>query len=275
MTTIKPACRALALALGALVLGIAFAAPLSASEPPKPKAQDWSFQGLFGTFDRAAQQRGFQVYKEVCSGCHSLDQVAYRNLAALGYNEDQIKAIAATVEMQGGPNDEGEMFTRKGKPFDRFKAPFPNDNAARAANNGAYPPDLSVITKAKPHGPDYIYALLTSYKEQPPEKYWVDENNDPIPPEKRKWPEAMFYNAAFAGGAIAMVPPLMPDAVAYQDGTKATVAQMAKDVTTFLAWAAEPELEERKSMGRKVILFLIALTALMYALKRKIWADLH
>ncbi len=261
MTTINPACRALALALGALVLGIAFAAPLSASEAPKPKAQDWSFQGLFGTFDRAAQQRGFQVYKEVCSGCHSLNQVAYRNLAALGYNEDQIKAIAATVEMQGGPNDEGEMFTRKGKPFDKFKNPFPNANAARAANNGAYPPDLSVITKAKPHGSDYLYALLTSYKEKPP--------------EGMKMTEGMFYNAMFPGAQIAMVPPLMPDAVAYQDGTKATVAQMAKDVTTFLAWAAEPELEERKSMGRKVILFLIALTALMYALKRKIWADLH
>ncbi|MEE8562619.1 MAG: cytochrome c1 [Alphaproteobacteria bacterium] len=275
MTTINPACRALALALGALVLGIAFAAATSASEAPKPKAQDWSFQGLFGTFDRAAQQRGFQVYKEVCSGCHSLNQVAYRNLAALGYDEDQIKAIAATVEMQGGPNDEGEMFIRKGKPFDKFKNPFPNENAARAANNGAYPPDLSVITKAKPHGSDYLYALLTNYQEKPPESYWVDNDGKPIPPAKRKWPEGMFYNAAFTGGAIAMVPPLAAEAVAYQDGTKATVAQMAKDVTTFLAWAAEPELEERKSMGRKVILFLLALTALMYALKRKIWADLH
>ncbi|MFB3054075.1 MAG: cytochrome c1 [Alphaproteobacteria bacterium] len=261
MTTINPACRALALALGALVLGIAFAAATSASEAPKPKAQDWSFQGLFGTFDRAAQQRGFQVYKEVCSGCHSLNQVAYRNLAALGYNEDQIKAIAATVEVQGGPNDEGEMFIRKGKPFDKFKNPFPNENAARAANNGAYPPDLSVITKAKPHGSDYLYALLTSYQEKPP--------------KGMKMTEGLFYNAIFPGAQIAMVPPLAPDAVAYQDGTKATVAQMAKDVTTFLAWAAEPELEERKSMGRKVILFLLALTALMYALKRKIWADLH
>jgi cytochrome c1 len=251
------------------------AAPVAASETSALAAQKWSFAGLFGTFDRAAQQRGFQVYKEVCSGCHSLDQVAYRNLAALGYSEDQIKAIAATVEVQDGPNDEGEMFTRKGKPFDRFKNPFPNQNAAQAANNGAYPPDLSVITKARPHGPDYLYALLTNYKEEPPETYWIDKDKKPIPPEKRKWPEGMFYNSAFAGKAIAMVPPLAPDAVEYQDGTKATVPQMAKDVTTFLAWAAEPELEERKSMGLKVILFLLALTAMLYALKRKIWSDLH
>jgi ubiquinol-cytochrome c reductase cytochrome c1 subunit len=242
----------------ALVL---IAAPVTASETASPAAQNWSFAGLFGTFDRAAQQRGFQVYKEVCSGCHSLDQVAYRNLAALGYNEDQIKAIAATVEVTDGPNDDGEMFTRKGKPYDKFKNPFPNENAARAANNGAYPPDLSVITKARPHGIDYLYALLISYKEEPPKGV--------------KLAEGMFYNTAFPGAQIAMLPPLAPDAIQYQDGTKATVAQMAKDVTTFLAWAAEPELEERKSMGRGVILFLIALTALLYALKRKIWADLH
>jgi ubiquinol-cytochrome c reductase cytochrome c1 subunit len=242
----------------ALVL---IAAPVTASETATLAAQKWSFAGLFGTFDRAAQQRGFQVYKEVCSGCHSLDQVAYRNLAALGYNEDQIKAIAATVEVTDGPNDDGEMFTRKGKPYDKFKNPFPNENAARAANNGAYPPDLSVITKARPHGIDYLYALLISYKEEPPKGV--------------KLAEGMFYNTAFPGAQIAMLPPLAPDAIQYQDGTKATVAQMAKDVTTFLAWAAEPELEERKSMGRGVILFLIALTALLYALKRKIWDDLH
>ncbi len=270
MMIIKPALRTLILALG-----IALTGSLSASEAPKPKAQDWSFQGLFGTFDRAAQQRGLQVYREVCSGCHSLDQVAYRNLSALGYTEDQIKAIAATVEVTDGPNQEGEMFTRKGKPYDRFKNPFPNKNAAAAANNGAYPPDLSVMTKARPHGPDYLYALLTSYKEEPPESYWVDSSGKPIPPAKRKWPEGMFYNAAFTGGAIAMVPPLSAEAVEYQDGTKATVPQMAKDVTMFLAWAAEPELEERKSMGRAVIIFLLVLTALMFALKRKIWADLH
>ncbi len=270
MKAIKPILAACILAFS---LGLAL--PASAKETPKPKAQAWSFDGLFGTFDRAALQRGFQVYKEVCSSCHSMNLLYYRNLAALGYNEDQIKAFAAEVEVQDGPNDEGEMFIRKGKPFDHFKAPFANAKAAQAANNGALPPDLSVITKARPHGADYLYALLTSYMEKAPESYWVDPEGKSIPPEKRKWPETSFYNAAFAGGAIAMVPPLSEGAVEYQDGTKPTVPQLAKDVTTFLAWAAEPELEERKSMGRMVIIFLLVFSAFLYALKRKIWSDLH
>lgn len=265
----------LIIATSALVIGFGLALPVSAKETPKPEAQDWSFSGIFGTFDRAALQRGFQVYKEVCSGCHSMNLLYYRNLAALGYNEVQVKAFAAEVEVQDGPNDEGEMFTRKGKPFDRFKAPFANDNAAMAANNGAMPVDLSVIIKARPHGADYIYALMTNYKEKPPESYWLDSEGKSIPPEKRKWPETSFYNAAFAGGAIAMVPPLSEGAVEYQDGTKPTVPQLAKDVTTFLAWAAEPELEERKSMGRMVLIFLLVFSAFLYALKRKIWSDLH
>ncbi|MDX1484119.1 MAG: cytochrome c1 [Alphaproteobacteria bacterium] len=254
----KALIAALILVLG---VGIAIGTSVRAADAPKPEAQDWSFTGLFGTFDRAALQRGFQVYKEVCSGCHGLKHVAYRNLSALGYTEDQIKAIAATVEVQDGPNDNGEMFMRKGRPSDRFKEPFPNENAARAANNGAYPPDLSVIAKARPHGIDYLYALLTKYKEEPPQGVQMSEG--------------MFYNEAFGGGQIAMVPPLQPESVQYQDGTKATVPQMAKDVTTFLAWAAEPELEERKSLGRSVLLFLLVLTALLYALKRKIWSELH
>jgi ubiquinol-cytochrome c reductase cytochrome c1 subunit len=246
----------IALAAGAVTIG-----SLSAATGSKPKAQEWSFHGLFGTFDRGALQRGFQVYKQVCSGCHGLKHMAYRNLTALGYSEDQVKAFAADVEVRDGPNDNGEMFDRKGKPSDRFKSPFPNEQAARAANNGAYPPDLSVITKARPHGADYLYALMTGYKETPPQGVTM--------------PEGMFYNEAFPGHQIAMVPPLAADAVQYQDGTKATVEQMAKDVTTFLSWASEPELEERKSMGRAVIIFLIVLTAFMYALKRKIWSDLH
>ena len=244
-----------------LAIGLGSALPASAASAPKPAAQDWSFEGVFGTFDRAALQRGFQVYKEVCASCHSMNLLYYRNLAALGYTEDQVKAFAAEVEVQDGPNDEGEMFTRKGKPFDRFKAPFPNENAARAANNGAFPPDLSLMNKARLHGSNYLYALLTGYKEEPPKGV--------------KLAEGMFYNTAFPGYAIAMVPPLSEGAVEYQDGTKPTVPQMAKDVTTFLAWAAEPELEERKSMGRMVIIFLIVLSAFLYALKRKIWSDLH
>ncbi|MFM2130490.1 MAG: hypothetical protein RL477_2036, partial [Pseudomonadota bacterium] len=147
----------------ALALAVALAVPAVASDAPKPAKQDWSFNGPFGTYDRASLQRGFQVYKEVCAACHGLRQVYYRNLSALGYNENEIKALAAAIEVQDGPNDQGQMFTRQGRPYDRFKSPFANDEAARAANNGALPPDLSVITKARPHGPDYLYALLTSY----------------------------------------------------------------------------------------------------------------
>lgn len=258
MKTVKAITVVLVLAIGA---GFGIDASLRAATAPEPEARDWSFEGLFGTFDRAAAQRGFQVYQNVCAGCHGLRHLAYRNLGALGYTEDQVKAIAATVEVQDGPNDNGEMFFRKAKPSDRFKEPFPNEAAARAANNGAYPPDLSVITKARPNGPDYLYALLTGYKDAPPEGVTI--------------PEGMFYNEAFPGQQIAMVPPLAPDMVEYQDGTKATVPQMAKDVTTFLAWASEPEMEDRKALGRSVIIFLIVLTALLYALKRKIWSDLH
>jgi ubiquinol-cytochrome c reductase cytochrome c1 subunit len=240
---------------------VAFAAvPALASDAPKPAKQEWSFNGPFGTFDRAALQRGFQIYKEVCSACHAMHQLYYRNLAALGYNEDEIKALAASVEVTDGPNDNGEMFTRQGRPYDRFKAPFPNSNAARAANNGAYPPDLSVITKARPHGADYIYALLTGYKPAP---------------AGVKITEGMQYNAAFGGGQIAMAPPLSEGAVEYKDGTKPTVPQLAKDVTTFLAWAAEPEMEERKRMGFKVMLFLLILSGVLYAAMRRIWKDVH
>jgi ubiquinol-cytochrome c reductase cytochrome c1 subunit len=234
--------------------------PAAASEAPVPPAQSWSFSGPFGTYDRAALQRGFQVYKEVCSGCHSLRHVYYRDLAALGYNEDEIKAIAASVEVQDGPNDQGEMFTRPGRSYDRFKSPFPNDNAARAANNGALPPDLSVITKARPHGHDYLYALMTGYKE---------------PPADMKMTEGMQYNTAYAGNQIAMVPPLSEGSIEYKDGTKATVPQMARDVTVFLAWTAEPEMEERKRIGYKVLLFLLVLTGVLYAAMRRVWSKVH
>ncbi len=240
---------------------VAFAAvPAMASDAPKPAKQEWSFNGPFGAFDRAALQRGFQVYKEVCSACHAMHQLYYRNLAALGYNEAEIKALAASVEVTDGPNDNGEMFTRQGRPYDRFKAPFPNANAARAANNGAYPPDLSVIVKARPHGADYIYALMTGYK---------------APPADMKITEGMAYNAAFGGGQIAMAGPLSEGSVEYKDGTKPTVPQLAKDVTTFLAWASEPEMEERKRMGFKVMLFLLILSGVLYAAMRRIWKDVH
>ncbi len=248
---------ALALA-GALSLA---AGPVLSAAAHKPPARDWSFQGLFGTYDRGALQRGLQNYKEICASCHSLRLVAYRNLAAIGLKEDQIKAIAAEFEVTDGPNEEGEMYTRAALPADRFASPFPNDNAARAANNGALPPDLSLMTKARKGGADYLYGLLTGYEEEAPAGIEVMEG--------------MNYNLYFPGNQIAMAPPLADDAVEYADGTKATVAQMAEDVTTFLAWAAEPELEERKRLGVKVILFLIVLTGMFYAIKRQVWKDQH
>ena len=222
--------------------------------------QHWEFQGFFGTYDRAAAQRGYQVYKEVCAACHQMRFLYYRDLAALGFNEDEVKAIAAGFEVTDGPNDQGEMFKRPGQPSDRFVTPFPNDNAARAANNGALPVDLSIVVKAREHGPDYVYALLNGYKDAP-----KDFTLQP----------GMNYNAYFSGHQIAMPPPLNEDQVAFADGTKASVPQMAKDVVTFLSWAAEPEMEARKEMGVKVVLFLIVLTGLLYAVKRKVWRDLQ
>jgi ubiquinol-cytochrome c reductase cytochrome c1 subunit len=249
-------------ALLVMAMSLAFAArPAVASEGAEPPARDWSYTGMFGTYDRGSQQRGLQVYLEVCASCHSLRLVAYRNLAGIGLSEDQIKAIAAEFEVTDGPNEEGEMFSRPAKPSDRFFSPFPNDNAARASNNGALPPDLSLMTKARKGGADYLHALLMGYKEEPPAGV--------------KLGEGMNYNIYFVGNQIAMAPPIDDDAVEYADGTKATAEQIATDVTTFLAWAAEPELEERKRLGIKVLLFLIVLTAMLYALKRQIWKDLH
>ena len=253
--------RRLALAgLAVLSLGVA-AAGARAAETSAPPKQQWSFDGIFGTFDQGALQRGFQVYKEVCSACHAMSLMAYRHLGAIGFSEDQVKAIAATVQVTDGPNDEGEMFERPGRPSDRFKAPFPNEKAARAANSGAYPPDLSVITKARAGGADYVYAILTGYGAAPADF---------------KLQEGMSYNEYFPDHQIAMPQPLTGDGqVEFADGTKATVPQMAHDLATFLSWAAEPKLEARKHMGVKVILFLIALTLMLYAVKRKVWAGVH
>jgi len=249
-------------ALTALTIALTVAlSPAIASESAKPEARDWSWNGMFGTFERAALHRGYQVYNEVCASCHSLGLLSYRSLAAIGFSEDQVKKIAAEFEVTDGPNDEGEMFQRPARPSDSFVPPFPNGNAARASNNGALPPDLSLITKARKGGANYIHGLLTGYLEEPPAGVTL--------------PEGMSYNLYFPGNQIAMGPPLDDDAVEYADGTKATKDQLAADVTTFLAWAAEPELEERKRMGIKVMLFLLVLTGMLYALKRAIWKDQH
>jgi len=236
------------------------ATDVAASESERPEAQDWQFEGPFGSFDVAAIQRGLQVYLEVCSACHSLGQVAYRNLADLGFNADEVKAIAAEYEVTDGPDDNGDMFQRPARPSDRFVLAFPNEKAARAANNGAFPTDLSLLAKAHPAGPNYIFALLTGFED---------------PPEKVKLGEGMNYNPYFSGQQIAMAPPLFEDGVEYSDGTKATVEQMAWDVANFLQWTAEPEMEDRKRIGWKVVLFLLVLSSMLYAVKRKIWSSQH
>jgi ubiquinol-cytochrome c reductase cytochrome c1 subunit len=215
---------------------------------------------VFGTFDRASAQRGFQVYKEVCAACHALSLLSYRNLKDLGFSEDEVKALAADYKVMDGPNDAGEMFERPARPSDFFVKPFPNEKAARASNNGAYPPDLTLIVKARNDGANYLYSLLNGYAE---------------PPADVKLMQGMNYNKFFPGHQIAMPPPLQPNQVSYADGTQATLPQEAHDIATFLAWASEPELEVRKRTGLKTILFLIVFTGLLYAVKRKVWAAVH
>ena len=251
--------RAFAAAIiGAVML--ASAVGRAADDNPSLPREDWSFDGVFGTYDRAAAQRGFQVYKDVCSVCHPVKHLHFRDLADIGYSEDEVKAIAAGYQVTDGPNDEGQMYQRPGRPSDPIPGPFPNDQAARAANNGALPPDQSLIVKARPGGPDYVYGILTGYKE---------------PPEGFKLLAGMNYNEFFPGHQIAMPPPLSDNAVTFADGVPASVPQMAHDVVTFLTWAAEPRLEDRHRTGFKVTLFLVVAAGVFYAAKRKIWAPIH
>ena len=234
--------------------------PLQSAEMVDPIKVDWSFKGLTGTFDRASLQRGFQVYKEVCSSCHSMQYLSYRNLGEPGgpeFSEAEVKAIASSVEITDGPDNQGEMFTRPGRPSDKFKSPYPNINASIAANGGAYPPDMSVLVKARPGGANYIYSVLMGYEE---------------PPAGMDLDDGVYYNKYMIGKKIKMSAPLTEEIVEYSDGTKASVDQMAKDVTTFLSWAAEPELEERHQTGIKVMIYLILLTILVYLSMRKIWS---
>ena len=224
------------------------------------KTRDWSFSGPFGTFDKAAMQRGFQVYNEVCAGCHSMKLIAFRNFADLGYNEAEIKALVAQYEVQDGPNDDGEMFMRPAIPADRMPAPYANDNAARAGNNGALPPDLSLIAKARPNGPNYLYSLLSSYGNAPNDK---------------EVPDGMYYNAAYPGHLIAMPQPLYGDDVEYSDGAATSIEALSADLTQFLMWAAEPKMEVRKRTGVAAVFFLGIFVIFSYLAKRRIWADVH
>lgn len=265
--------------VGALLsAGLVFGAANAASYPiNKPKNPEWSFAGPFGHWDLGQLQRGLKVYTEVCAACHALDLVYYRDLAALGYSDSQIKGYAAEYEITDGPNEDGEMFERPGRPADRFRKPYPNKEAATAANNGAYPPDLSLMAKARApergfptfifdiftmyaeNGPDYVYSLLTGYQE---------------PPAGTDILDGLYYNPYFvAGTALAMAPPLSDGLVTYDDGAPETVDQYARDVSAFMMWAAEPNLVERKQRGFIVLLFLCVFAGLLYMTKKKVWAD--
>ncbi|WP_422371190.1 cytochrome c1 [Hoeflea sp.] len=269
---------AMALAIGA---GSASAAEEEGGTPHypinKPRELDWSFSGVFGTYDKAQLQRGLKVYVELCSACHSMNLVSFRTLEDLGYTEDQVKSLAANYEVEDGPDGDGEMFTRAAVPTDHFPSPFPNPEAAAAANNGAAPPDFSLLAKARyvergfpqfifdiftaynESGPNYIYSLLTGYQE---------------PPEGKEVPEGTYYNPYFLSGpSLAMAPPLFDEMVTYDDGSAETVDQYARDVSAFLMWAAEPHMEERKQTGFMVILFLLIFSSLLYLTKKSIFAN--
>jgi len=266
-------------------LGVAAAeeAGHNAAEPThfpilKPTEEKWSFAGPFGTYDKVQLQRGLKVYKEVCSACHSMDMVAFRTLEELGYSEAQVKAFAAEYTVQDGPNADGEMFERPAVPSDYFPSPFPNVEAAAAANNGAAPPDFSLIAKARgvergfptfvfdiftqyaQGGPDYIHSLLTGYDREPPAGMQIAEGT--------------YYNPFFiAGKSLAMANPLSNDQVTYDDGSPQTVDQYGRDVSAFLMWAAEPHLEDRKKTGFRVMVFLVLFAGLVYLTKRKVWSN--
>jgi len=258
-------------------LGLSFAAQAAEYPVHEPIELDWSFSGPFGTYDNAQLQRGFQVYRETCSACHGLNRVAIRNLEAFGYSEEQIIALAAEYEVEDGPDSFGDMFFRPATPADRFPSPFANAQAAASANNGAVPPDLSLIAKARAAergfprfvidiftqyaelGPDYIYSLLQGYEEAP-EGYEVQPGT--------------YYNPYFlAGTSLAMPQPLFDGMVAYNDGSPETIDQYSRDVAAFLMWAAEPHLETRKQTGFVVMIFLALFGGLVYLTKRKVWSS--
>jgi ubiquinol-cytochrome c reductase cytochrome c1 subunit len=222
--------------------------------------ESWSFERPFGTFNLAALQRGFQIYSQVCSNCHSLEQLHYRDLSGIGLNAEQIKAIAANVTVPQGTDDQGNPKEGPATPANQFRSPFPNEKAARAANNGALPPDLSLIVNAREGGPNYVYGILTGFTDAP---------------AGFKMQDGMYYNKTFPGHQIAMPPPLQDGTVTFTEGAGNSLGQEAHDVVTFLYWAGNPEMVERKQIGVRVVLFLVFMTGLTYAMKRKVWSDVH
>tara|TARA_Y100001960_G_C14751745_1_gene868884 strand:+ start:1671 stop:2495 length:825 start_codon:yes stop_codon:yes gene_type:complete len=242
-----------------IILTIFFLTPnLFGEEKAVLKKQEWDFQGIFGRYDKPTLQRGLQIYQEVCSACHGMKRLRFRELKDLGFTQEQIKQYAETFEITDGPNDLGEMFTRPGEPSDAFVSPYKNKEEAKAAFGGAYPLDLSLLTKSMKNGPDYIYSLLTGYEDEPPKGFEL--------------PEGLYYNPYHDGNVIGMPPPLYDEAIEYIDGTNASLHQLSYDIVNFLNWTAEPELEKRKSLGIKVILFLLVLTALLYVTMKEIWS---
>ncbi|XP_032037083.1 cytochrome c1, heme protein, mitochondrial, partial [Aythya fuligula] len=261
----RPRSRAVAVALGALAAGggaaaLALHGALSAGElEMHPPSFPWSHGGLLAALDHGSVRRGYQVYKQVCSACHSMEYLAFRNLIGVTHTEEEAKALAEEVEVLDGPDENGEMFTRPGKISDYFPKPYPNPEAARAANNGALPPDLSYIVNARHGGEDYVFSLLTGYCD---------------PPAGVSVREGLHYNPYFPGQAIGMAPPIYNEILEFDDGTPATMSQIAKDVCTFLRWAAEPEHDHRKRMGLKMLMISSLLISLTYYLKRHKWSVL-
>ena len=235
----------------------------SAGEKQNLLKQEWTFKSFFGKFDRSSLQRGYQVYTEVCASCHSMKYLSYRNLAEKGgpeFSIDQAKAIASSFEVSDGPNSDGEMFTRPAKLSDKFVMPYANNEEAKISNGGAYPPDMSVLVKARAGGADYIYSVLLGYED---------------PPDGMELDDGVYYNKYMYGNKIKMPPQLYEDLVTYGDGTVASPEQMAKDVVTFLSWSAEPKLEERHKFGFRAIAYLIILTILVYFSMKKIWSRIE
>jgi ubiquinol-cytochrome c reductase cytochrome b/c1 subunit len=273
---------ALVLAGGLMAGGTQSAKAADEHGGPTPPSLNWSFAGPFGKFDRGALQRGYKVYKEVCSTCHSMSLIHFRNLADVGgpgFSAAQALAVASEIKVQDGPNDAGDMFERPGRLADPFPKPFPNENAARAANGGAYPPDLSLMAKARNYDrgfPQFVFDFFTQFQEKGPN--YIDAllqgYVDPAPKDFALPPGA-YYNKYFPGHAIKMPKPISDDQVTYDDGTPQKVENYAKDVSTFLMWTAEPHLEARKRIGLQVMVFLIIFAFLMYFTKKKVWANAH
>ncbi|MDD9331620.1 MAG: cytochrome c1 [Wolbachia sp.] len=242
------------------ILCILFLSNFTSAEEFKPspnKRIDWKFDGITGSFDRESIQRGYKVYREICAACHSMNRVAFRNLQNIGFSEEEVKQIAASYQVKDGPNDLGEMFDRPGIPSDHFIAPFDVKEAAAAANNGAVPPDLSLITKARHDGANYVYSLLTGYK--------GDEQDE----------SGLYINPYFPTGKLAMAPPLSEGLVQYDCDRQATVENMAYDVVSFLQWTSEPELEQRHKLGLKVVAYFIILTVFFILTNNKVWRKLY